>query len=160
MTTPINEDCFWRPTVAPTYLLEVLRYLYFIYIFVCTSPPLAVCLIRGKSLPCWGRCWTNVKRMRYSRPIRKALLLLQTSRGKVCGAKLGSCDYGAAAFGESTSAQFIRLPRKTTALKQAKGETPIKKYSNTTPSNLGLFSCKATKKHLRRFIRACTSKYA
>ena len=28
------------------------------------------------------------------------------------------------------SAQFIRLLRKTTALKEAKGETPAQKYSN------------------------------
>ena len=48
----------------------------------------------------------------------------------------------------ANSAQFIRLLRKTTALEQAKGETPIKKYSNIIPSNLGSFSCVATKKNL------------
>ena len=56
------------------------------------------------------------------------LPVLQTSRGKVFEEKLGSGEAEqATTFGESNSAQFIRLPRKTTALAKAAGETPINK---------------------------------
>ena len=53
---------------------------------------------------------------------------------------------------------------KSFALGEAKCEPSAHTHhtcSDFTPTgNLGLFSCIATKKHLSRLIRACTSKYA
>ena len=55
--------------------------------------------------------------------------MIQTSRGKVCVAKLESCDNGATAFGESDSAQFIRPARELYGLRNKRRAKHLHKSS-------------------------------
>ena len=71
--------------------------------------------------------------------------MIQTSRGKVCVAKLGSG--GATGTERANSAQFIRLAREVYGLRYKRQAKHLsKKYSNIIPDAVGFSVAKQLKK--------------
>ena len=125
------------------------------------------------SLPCWGR-WI----LRSKRRMRRLLSIYFMNSFTSPPSATHYCNSNKARQGLRSKAWELRRKEQRLSEKadrrslfawrsnctdfgiSGRRNTYPKSTVITPPSNLGLFSCEATKKHLRRFIRACTSKYA